>query len=167
MSQQADGPVTVVDPAGIRDVLGHFATGLTVITAIHEGVPVGFTCQAFSSLSLDPALVTFSVSRNSSSWPKVRQAPSLCVNVLSDDQADVSKAFGRSGADKFAGLAWRPSAHGAPLLDGVAAFVDARIWAEYDGGDHTIVAAAVLDLGADATRTPLIFHRGGYGLRAH
>lgn len=163
MSPQADTCV-VVSPAEIRYVLGHFATGITVISGLLDGVPFGFTCQSFSSLSLEPALVGFSVSRSSTSWPKVRQASSICINVLAEDQADVSRAFGRSGTDKFTGLNWSTSPSGAPLLDDVAAFVDARVWAEYDGGDHTIVAASVLGLGADGSKQPLIFHRGGYGL---
>ena len=151
-------------PAVLRDVLGHFVTGITVVTALLDGVPAGFTCQSFCSLSLDPPLVSFAPSRRSVSWPKIREAPSFCINVLSEDQSGISEAFARSGTDKFAGLAWRPSVHGAPIVDGVAAFIDARLWAEYEGGDHTIVAASVLDLGADGSRTPLMFHRGGYGL---
>lgn len=165
MSRSVEAHVAIT-PAAIRDVLGHFVSGVTVITAVTDGVPVGFTCQSFSSLSLDPPLVSFAPSRGSSSWPKVRQARSFCVNVLSEDQVDISNAFARSGTDKFAGVGWRPSLRGAPLIDGVAAYIDAQVWAEYDGGDHTIVAATVLDLGADGTRRPLMFHRGGYGLRA-
>jgi len=155
-----------VEPGEMRHVLGHFVSGITVITAMVDEDPVGFTCQSFSSLSLDPCLVSFAPSRGSSSWARIRQAASFCINVLSEEQVGVSAAFARSGTDKFAGVSWRRSAHGAPLIDGVAAFIDARIWAEYDGGDHTMVAARVLDLGADSTRQPLMFHRGGYGLQA-
>lgn len=156
----------VVDAVKIREVLGHFVSGLTVITAALDGAPVGFTCQSFSSLSLDPPMVSFAPSRSSSSWPKVRQASSFCINILSEDQSEISNAFSRSGTDKFAGVSWTPSAYGAPIIAGAAAFMDAHVWAEYDGGDHTIVAATVLDLGADSSRTPLMFHRGGYGLQA-
>ena len=155
-----------VDGAHIREVLGHFASGITVITAAVDGAPVGFTCQSFSSLSLDPPMVSFAPSRTSSSWPKIRRAASFCINVLAEDQSDISNAFARSGADKFAGISWSPSTHGAPLIAGATAFLDARLWAEYDGGDHTIVAATVLSLGADSSRPPLMFHRGGYGLRS-
>jgi 3-hydroxy-9,10-secoandrosta-1,3,5(10)-triene-9,17-dione monooxygenase reductase component len=155
-----------VDEAQIRRVLGHFASGVTVITAVLHGEPVGFTCQSFASLSLDPPMVTFAPSRGSTTWPKIRQAGTFCVNVLSDEHSELSSAFARSGTDKFAGVRWRSSRLGAPVLDGVAAYVDCRIWAEYDGGDHTIVAASVLDLAADSTRRPLMFHRGKYGLQA-
>ena len=153
----------VIDPRVMRDVLGHFASGVTVVTADTDAGPLGFTCQSFSSLSLDPPLVAIAPSRTSSTWPRLRDIGRFCVNVLAEDQSDLSVAFARSGADKFAGVPWRPSPHGSPVLDGVVAWIDCTLWAEYDGGDHTIVAARVLDLGADPGRRPLLFHRGSYG----
>jgi 3-hydroxy-9,10-secoandrosta-1,3,5(10)-triene-9,17-dione monooxygenase reductase component len=84
--------------------------------------------------------------------------------VLAQGQDDVSRAFARSGGDKFAGVHWVPSPHGSPVLDDVVAWIDGELWAEYDGGDHTLVVARVLDLGADPTRRPLLYHRGQYGL---
>jgi 3-hydroxy-9,10-secoandrosta-1,3,5(10)-triene-9,17-dione monooxygenase reductase component len=158
------GPVDVVDPGVMRDVLGHFASGVTVVTADTDDGPIGFTCQSFSSLSLEPPLVALAPARTSSTWPRLRAMGRFCVNVLAEDQSDLSAAFARSGADKFTGVSWRPSRHGSPVLDGVVAWIDCALWAEYDGGDHTIVAARVLDLGADPGRRPLLFHRGGYGL---
>ncbi|RFU21076.1 flavin reductase [Geodermatophilus marinus] len=151
----------------MRDVLGHFASGVTVVTAMTDDGPIGFTCQSFSSLSLDPPLVVFAPARTSSTWPRLRDIGRFCVNVLAEDQTDLSTTFARSGADKFAGVHWRPSRHGSPVLDDVVAWIDCRLWAEYDGGDHTLVAASVLDLGADPGRRPLLFHRGAYGLLDH
>ena len=84
--------------------------------------------------------------------------------MLAEGQDDVSQNFARSAPDKFAGVPWTPSAHGAPVLDGVVAWIDGELWAEYDGGDHTIAVARVLDLGAHPDRRPLLFHRGAYGL---
>ncbi|AWK76266.1 flavin reductase (plasmid) [Rhodococcus oxybenzonivorans] len=161
ITQQA----TEIGPADMRNVLGHFCSGVTVITAMSPAGPIGFTCQSFASLSLDPPLVSFGASRTSSSWPKVRRAQQFCINVLADGQDGVSNAFARSGTDKFAGVAWRPSLQGAPILDGVVAWVDCSLWAEYDGGDHTVVVASVTDLGEDKTLRPLLFHRGAYGLQ--
>jgi 3-hydroxy-9,10-secoandrosta-1,3,5(10)-triene-9,17-dione monooxygenase reductase component len=158
-------PGVTVDAAKIRGVLGHFCSGVTVIAAVLDGKPVGFTCQSFASLSLDPPMVTFAPSRTSTTWPKIRQAGIFCVNVLSDAHTELSNTFARSGTDKFAGVRWRSSRQGTPVLDGVVAYVDCRIWAEYDGGDHTIVAASVLDLAADSTRRPLLVHRSQYGLQ--
>jgi flavin reductase (DIM6/NTAB) family NADH-FMN oxidoreductase RutF len=156
-------PAEVVDPRLMRDVLGHFASGVTVVTADGVEGPLGFTCQSFSSLSLDPPLVAIAPARTSATWPRLRDLGRFCVNVLAEDQSDLSAAFARSGVDKFAGVPWRPSPYGSPVLDGVVAWIDCTLWAEYDGGDHTIVAARVLDLGADPTRRPLLFHRGTYG----
>jgi 3-hydroxy-9,10-secoandrosta-1,3,5(10)-triene-9,17-dione monooxygenase reductase component len=153
-----------VDPRRLREVLGHFASGVTVVTADTADGPIGFTCQSFSSLSLDPPLVVFAPSRTSQTWPRLREIGRFCVNVLAEPQTDLSARFARSGTDKFAGVRWRVSEHGSPVLDGVVAWIDCRLWAEYDGGDHTLVAARVLDLGADPQRRPLVFHRGAYGL---
>jgi flavin reductase (DIM6/NTAB) family NADH-FMN oxidoreductase RutF len=162
----ADVPPPVVDPRAMRDVLGHFASGVTVVTAMGTDGPIGFTCQSFSSLSLDPPLVAFAPARTSTTWPRLREAGRFCVNVLAEDQSGLSQAFARSGTDKYAGVSWAPSPHGSPMLEGVVAWIDSELWAEYDGGDHTIVVARVLDLGADAARSPLVFHRGAYGIQA-
>jgi 3-hydroxy-9,10-secoandrosta-1,3,5(10)-triene-9,17-dione monooxygenase reductase component len=165
-NEEADVPPAVVDPLVMRDVLGHFASGVTVVTAMGTDGPVGFTCQSFSSLSLDPPLVTFAPARTSTTWPRLREAGRFCVNVLAEEQSGLSGQFARSGTDKYAGVSWVPSPHGSPMLEGVVAWIDSELWAEYDGGDHTIVVARVLDLGADASRSPLLFHRGGYGLQS-
>ena len=159
----AAGPHRIVDQALLREVLGHFASGVTVVTAVTDDGPIGFTCQSFSSLSLDPPLVVFAPARTSVTWPRLREIGRFCVNVLAEGQDDVSQNFARSGGDKFDGVPWSPSAHGSPVLDGVVAWIDGALWAEYDGGDHTLVAARVLDLGAEPGRRPLLFHRGTYG----
>ena len=154
----------IVDPGAMRDVLGHFASGVTVVTAVTDDGPAGFTCQSFSSLSLDPPLVAFAAARTSRTWPALRAIGRFCVNVLAEGQDDVSQRFARSGTDKFTGVRWTPSPHGSPVLDDVVAWIDGELWAEYDGGDHSIVVARVVDLGCDPGRRPLLFHRGTYGL---
>jgi flavin reductase (DIM6/NTAB) family NADH-FMN oxidoreductase RutF len=154
----------IVDPQEMREVMGHFASGVTVVTALTDEGPIGFTCQSFSSLSLDPPLVVFAPGRASRTWPLLRAIGRFCINVLAEGQDAVSRNFARSGVDKFAGVRWRRSAHGSPVLDDVVAWIDAQLEAEYDGGDHTLVVARVLDLGADPARRPLLYHRGSYGL---
>jgi flavin reductase (DIM6/NTAB) family NADH-FMN oxidoreductase RutF len=156
-----------VEPATMREVLGHFASGVVVVTAAGPDGPLGFTCQSFASLSLEPALISFSPARTSSTWPRIRAAGTFCVNVLAADQQHLSAGFARSGVDKFTGVSWWPGPDGAPVLEGACAWISCGLWREYDGGDHTIVAGRVRDLGADATRTPLLFHRGRYGLATH
>lgn len=155
----------VVTAEHMRSVLAHFCSGITVIAATAaDGSPVGFTCQSFSSLSLDPPLVSFCPARTSTTWPVIREADSFVVNVLGADHDRLSNQFARSGTDKFAGISWRPAELGAPVLDGVTAWAECRLWAEYDGGDHTIVAAQVLNLHADLDSEALLFYRGGYHL---
>jgi 3-hydroxy-9,10-secoandrosta-1,3,5(10)-triene-9,17-dione monooxygenase reductase component len=159
-----DGAPPVVDPRVMRNVLGHFASGVTVVTADTDDGPIGFTCQSFSSLSLDPPLIAFAPARTSRTWPRLREIGRFCVNVLAEGQGDLSQTFAGSGADRFDGVPWTPSAHGSPVLEGVVAWIDGELWAEYDGGDHTIAVARVLDLGSHPDRRPLLFHRGSYGL---
>jgi flavin reductase (DIM6/NTAB) family NADH-FMN oxidoreductase RutF len=160
----SDGAPRIVDPQQMREVMGHFASGVTVVTALTVDGPIGFTCQSFSSLSLEPPLVVFAPGRASRTWPLLRGIGRFCINVLAEGQDAVSRNFARSGVDRFAGVRWRPSAHGSPVLDDVVAWIDGELWAEYDGGDHTLAVARVLDLGADADRRPLLYHRGSYGL---
>ncbi len=160
-------PPGPVSPALMRDVLGHFVSGIVVVTAIGPDGPFGFTCQAFASLSLDPPLVTFAPARTSTTWPRIREVGAFCVNVLAVEHERVSAGFARSGVDKFEGVDWRPSpTSGSPVLDGVSAWADCALYAEHDGGDHTIVVGRVQDLGADPSRLPLLFYRGRYSVTA-
>ncbi|MET3932387.1 flavin reductase family protein [Arthrobacter sp. OAP107] len=151
-----------LSPRRIRNVLGHFATGLTVITAATKNGPAGFTCQSFASLSLEPALVTFSPARTSSTWPLLRRAGRFTVNILPADHQHLAAQFARSGADKFAGVNHSPSPLGNPVLDGALAWVDCELHQEYDGGDHTIVVAAIRALSARTGVDPLLFFKGDY-----
>jgi 3-hydroxy-9,10-secoandrosta-1,3,5(10)-triene-9,17-dione monooxygenase reductase component len=145
-----------------RDVLGRFCTGVTVVTSMSEGAPVGMTCQSFSSVSLDPPLVLFCPAKSSRAWPRMQRAGYFCVNLLSHDQLELSNGFAAKGADKFAGVSWRPSATGAPLLDGVLGWVDCTIYAVHEAGDHYVVIGRVMDLGVEDAPHPLLFYRGRY-----
>jgi 3-hydroxy-9,10-secoandrosta-1,3,5(10)-triene-9,17-dione monooxygenase reductase component len=149
------------DPTTMRAVLGHFPSGVTIVTGAVDGVPAGFTCQSFSSLSLDPPLVLILPGRSSSSWPRIEATGRFCVNVLAQDQGALSTTFAMSGTDKFAGVDWRPSALGSPILAGATAWIDCTLHASHDGGDHLIVVGAVHDLAAGEA-PPLVFHRGAY-----
>jgi len=161
-----DAPIGPVSPAVMRDVLGHFVSGIVVVTAAGNEGPLGFTCQSFTSLSLDPPLVSLAPARTSTTWPRIRAVGAFCVNVLAAEHEDVSAVFARSGVDKFAGVAWTAGPSGAPVLEGVSAWIDCALWAEYDGGDHTIAVGRVRDLGADPAHPPLLYYRGRYGATA-
>ncbi len=147
----------------MRRVLGHFCTGIAVITA-HDGQrPVGFTCQSVTSVSLDPPYISFCPANTSTSWPLIRSIGAFCVNVLAEDQVDVCARFATRGGDKFAGTYWRTGSNGAPTLDGTLASIEAEHEFEHVAGDHTIVVARVTALWAHEERNPLLFYRGGYG----
>ncbi|MEV7913431.1 flavin reductase family protein [Streptomyces griseus] len=153
-----------VAPDEFRRVLGHFASGVTVITARDAAGPTGFACQSFASLSLDPPLVSFMVARTSTTWPRIARAGTFCVNILGAGQGALCRGFAVSGADKFAGVAHEDApATGSPLLDSVPAWIDCRIHAVHTGGDHLIVVGRVEALGATEEGEPLLFHRGAFG----
>jgi len=152
----------VIDQALFRRTLGHFCSGVTVVTSLDDGFPVGFACQSFAALSLDPPLVLFCPRTTSTSWRRIERTGHFCVNVLTEHQRDVSRVFGTSAADKFAGLAWSPSPAGAPILDGVLTWADADIEDVHPAGDHQVVIGRVTGLGECGPSRPLLFYRGRY-----
>lgn len=155
-------PARTFDEARFREVLGRFATGVTVVTAIEDGLPVGFTCQAFTSLSLDPPMVALAPAKSSTSWPRIAQAGAFGVNVLASDQEALCRNFAVSGGDKFAGVSWHRGRLGVPLLNGVLAWIECRLGAIHDAGDHELVTGEVITLGVGEGR-PLLYYRGGFG----
>ncbi|QFY14126.1 flavin reductase [Nonomuraea phyllanthi] len=146
-------------------MLGRFATGVVAITAVDpaDGRPCGLAANSFTSVSLDPPLVAFCVAHSSSSWPRVRGAKAVTVNVLAEDQQAVCARLAAKGGDKFAGLAWTGSPGGNPVIDGALAWMDCAVEAEHPAGDHVIVVARVLRLGTQGEGGPLVFFRGRYG----
>ncbi|MFC9997887.1 flavin reductase family protein [Nocardia sp. NPDC127526] len=156
-----------IDPAAFKAVLGRFASGVTVITALDRGEPVGFACQSFASLSIEPPLVSFFPARTSTTWPRIRHAGEFCVNILADHQTDICRRLGRPGPDKFAGIDWTASENGSPLLTGALASIDCALHDEVDGGDHTIVIARVTGLNEHSEANPLLFYRAAFGRLAH
>ena len=146
-----------------RDVLGRFASGVTVVTGRGGRGPVGLTVQSFMSVSLDPPLVVVAASRTSRAWPVIERSGGYCVNLLSADQATVAEVMATRGADKFAGVRWRPSAvTGSPVLDGGLGHVDCIIERVDDGGDPVLALGRVVDLGHTDASAALLRHRGGY-----
>ena len=162
MTDLAMAQIPAVEPSRMRSVLGSYCTGVTAITAMTAAGPVGFTCQSFHSLSLEPPLIVVLPSRTSSTWPAIAEVGVFCVNVLAADQAKLSNQFAASGTDKFAGVDWVPSPNGSPIIDGVTAWIECSIEESFDGGDHHIVVGRVTDLDATPVGEPLLFHRGAY-----
>jgi 3-hydroxy-9,10-secoandrosta-1,3,5(10)-triene-9,17-dione monooxygenase reductase component len=164
-----------IDPRTFRHVLGQFCTGITIITTVHDDEPVGFACQSFAALSLEPPLVLFCPTKQSRSWQAIEASGKFCVNVLHEDQKDVSARFGSREPDKFAGIEWNPSLLGSPMIDGTLAHIDCTVASVHDGGDHFVVFGAVHSLSEVASDErsreeyrprqkprPLLFYRGEY-----
>ena len=151
-----------LDQGRFRAVLGHFASGLVLVTGMDGDRPAGFTCQSFFSLSLDPPLIALAPGRSSTSWPKVSSSGYICVNVLAEDQEALARTFSQSGVDKFEGVGWSASANGAPRLSGALAWLDCTIEEVHEAGDHWLVTARVTELESGSGQ-PLLFYRGGFG----
>jgi 3-hydroxy-9,10-secoandrosta-1,3,5(10)-triene-9,17-dione monooxygenase reductase component len=151
-----------IEKAEFRTVLGHFASGVVVVTGRGPTGPAGFTCQSFFSLSLDPLLVAFAPGRTSSSWPPIEASGGCTVNVLGEEQEALARSFARSGTDKFAGVGWTPGSTGGARIEGSLAWLDCKIEEVLPGGDHQVVVARVIELGSGHGE-PLLFYRGGFG----
>lgn len=165
--RMADDPEHEAAALRFREVLGRFASGVAVVTGTGDDGPVGLTVQGFVSVSLEPPLVLFTPARTSRAWPVIERFGSFCVNLLAADQVAIAERMASRGTDKFAGLDWAPSpVTGSPLLRGGLGYVDCRIEAVHDGGDHLVVLGRVVDLAATGETEALTFYRGRYGSTA-
>lgn len=153
-----------IDERALRGAFGEFATGITIVAGRHPETdePIGFACQSFSSLSLDPPLLLFTAMETSRSWPLIAASGRFSVNILAADQQPISELFGRPNPNRFDKISWQPSAANMPLIDGAVAWMDCQLAQELPGGDHTIVVGQIEDLGTREDAMPLIYHRAGY-----
>ena len=157
-------PAPALDPRAFRDTLGHYASGITIISSIDETDPIGFTCQSFYSVSTEPPLVSFSVMTTSTTYPRVRETGRFAVNVLAHDQHTVSNQFARKGTDKWTGIDWTPTASGNPVIENTLMWLDCEIWAEHEAGDHYIVVGLVNEMSPTTwhKEEPLLYFKGQY-----
>jgi|TARA_R110002110_G_scaffold114688_2_gene284473 flavin reductase (DIM6/NTAB) family NADH-FMN oxidoreductase RutF len=158
------------DSGHFRTVMGHFPTGVTVVTSMNDGAPAGFTIGSFTSVSLDPPLVGFLPQAGSATMDAIEASGSFCVNVLSDGQSDLCWKFAKSGTDdtQFTDVDWHAAPSGAPILDRAVAWIDCTVEETYTMGDHLFVLGRVGSLDADADHdgkppTPLLFFKGSLG----
>lgn len=151
-----------IEKSELRRVMGHFATGVSIITTVSkDGQLAGLTANALTSVSLVPPLLLICVDKKAESYPHFAESKLFTVNVLAADQEDLSRRFATSGGNKFEGVSYRTGANGAAILNHVLAFMECRIVGEYEGGDHTIYIGEVEE--ASTTEgDPLLFYRGGY-----
>ena len=155
---------STVDAALFRQLLRRHAAAVVVVTAPGEP-PAGFTATSFTSVSLEPPLVSFCLANTASAWPAVHRAETIAVHVLTQEQEHVARTFATRGIDRFAAYgAWHPGPDGVPLLDGVLARMVCRVSRKVEAGDHTIVLATpeTGEHHADSDVTPLVYHDGRY-----
>ena len=153
---------TEFDSLDYRDVLGCFATGVTVITTIgDQGAPVGLVVNSFNSVSIDPPLVLWSIALTAPSLGAFRTHPGFAVNIMSADAKEETLNFSRPSDDKFRDVAWQPGTEGVPLLKSAVATIECRTENRIPGGDHEIYLARVLGF-ARRGGDPLLFHRGQF-----
>ena len=155
-----------IDPRHFRDVLGHFPTGVTVVTGVDaKGTPHGITIGSFVSVSLDPPLVGFLPGKSSRSWPAIETSGSFCVNILAAGQDELCWRFAKEPAagedSKFVGIEWTPSPTGAPILPGVIGWIDCSIVGKSEAGDHWFVLGRVVELAHETdVSDAMVFFRG-------
>lgn len=157
---------THFDTRELRDALGTFATGITIVTALDQaGAPIGFTANSFTSVSLDPPLVLVCIAKSAAGYGAFISADAYCVTVLSNHQRDISNAFAKRGVDKFDGVSWTCGDTGAPILKGGLAHFECAMHQAVDAGDHAILIGRVIDF-ATSDQQPLCYHRGMYAALA-
>ena len=159
--QQSDA--AALDIAELRQALGSFATGVTVVTTLDsEGAPKGFTASSFTSASLDPPLVLVCIDKGAGCYPAFTSTTQFGVNILCQDQQHVSSRFASKSADKFADIAWVAHITGSPILPDSMAWLDCQLHDRLEAGDHLILIGRVLSFGYSPEKQPLGYHRGSY-----
>ncbi len=152
-----------IDTKKFRDALGHFATGICVATVASEReAPIGMTINSFSSVSLEPPLVLWSIQYNSECFASFEAVDKFALNVLSSEQEALSKAYSKKGEHELASAHYHLGRTGSPLIRDAMACFECRVWARYPGGDHLIIVGEVLEFTTRATRKPLLFYKGKY-----
>lgn len=152
-----------IDPLVFRNVLGQYPTGVCVVTAMHEGQPMGMVVGSFTSVSLAPPLVAFLPAKHSSTWAMLSRSPKFCVNILSAVQESACRKLSSKDPDKFAGVPIELSPNGSPILGGAVAWIDCDVHSMVEAGDHFIVICQVTQLQIANGGLPLLFFQGGYG----
>jgi len=152
-----------VDQLEFRRVMGHFATGVTIVTS-HDGAGKlgGLTANAVASVSLDPAMVLICVDKKSDSYPLFGASRSFAINILAKDQETLSRRFAKSGGDKFTGTGYRLGVTGTPILTDTVGHLECTVRHEFDAGDHTIFVGEAVDIAVSSESDPLLYFRGGY-----
>lgn len=149
---------SLLDPHRLRHVFGAFPSGVVAVAALLADAPAGLVASSFTSVSLDPPLVSFCIAHTSTTWPTLRTAPRLGVSILSGELEHAGRQLAGRAANRFADLSWRATDDGAVLLGQASGWFETRIEQEVRAGDHDIVVLRVLDLDVHHDHSPLVFH---------
>lgn len=155
---------SLLNPRAFRDALGHYASGITIIAGHDGNEPLGFTCQSFYSVSVAPPLISFSVMAHSSTYPRIRETGKFSVNILAELQQAISDQFARKGTDRWGGVAWKMTLGQNPVIAGTLMWLDCKIVAEHQAGDHYIVIGQVIAMSPEDWHhgAPLLYFKGKY-----
>lgn len=148
--------------AVLRQAFSLFPTGVVAVCAMHESQPVGMAVNSFFSLSLEPPLVGISVARTSATWPALNGCERIGLSILGSEQGAVCRRLASRGVDRFEGTPWQGSDTGAVFVEGAALWLECRVHAVQDGGDHEIVSLEVVDMKVFDDVTPLVFHQSQF-----
>jgi flavin reductase (DIM6/NTAB) family NADH-FMN oxidoreductase RutF len=155
-------PSNPTDTRALRDAFACFPSGVTAVCAMVNGEPVGLAASSFTTVSLDPPLVSVCAQNTSSTWPRLRSATRLGISVLGEHQQEQCQCLARKHVDRFSELDWAPDDAGAVLIDGAPLQLSCTIESEVAAGDHSIVVLRIHDLQSDASVAPLVFHGSTY-----
>lgn len=145
-------------PLQLRQAFASFPTGVVAVCSVVNGRPDGIAASSFTSVSLEPALVSVCIANTSTTWPRLRPCPRIGINVLADVHAALCRALSAKTGDRFAGAGWSSTDAGSVFLDDAVLRLDCSVTSEVQAGDHTIVVLQIHHLEHDATRAPLVFH---------
>ncbi|WP_162009371.1 flavin reductase family protein [Labrenzia sp. CE80] len=155
-------PTDQIDTRVLRDIMGQFATGVTIITTLGDnGAPVGMAANSFASVSLDPPLVVWSIDLNAPSLSAFRTHPSFAINIMCEDSKDLVMNFAKPSDNKFADVSWQAGLDGVPVLDAASTVIQCRTENRIEGGDHEMYLGRVIDC-HKTDKAPLIFHKGKF-----
>ena len=158
MSERPGVNSAQIDEKDLRRVFGCFPSGVTAVCSLDGAQPIGIAASSFTSVSINPPLVSVCISNTSTTWPRLRERPRLGLSVLAHDQESACRALAAKEQDRFVGLSWRMGQSASVLIDGAVAWLECSIHAELEAGDHSVVLLRIHDLGADHGAEPLIFH---------
>jgi flavin reductase (DIM6/NTAB) family NADH-FMN oxidoreductase RutF len=149
-------------PSSLREAFGQFPTGVIAVAAEIDGVREGLAASTFVPVSLDPPLVGFCVQNTSTTWPKLKDAPTLGISVLGEAHDDAARALAAKTGDRFAGLETESNGSGAVFIKGTSVWLESAIEQFVTAGDHTIVVLRVTDVQVDSAVAPIVFHRSAF-----